>query len=31
MSENLVFVSYGQATDEEKSLGLKIKEAIDNV
>ena len=30
MSENLVFVSCGQTTDEEKLLGLRIKEAIDN-
>jgi len=31
MSENLIFVSCGQATDEEKSLGLRIKEAIERM
>jgi hypothetical protein len=31
MLENLIFVSCGQATDEEKSLGLRIKDAIERM
>ncbi len=30
MSENLIFVSCGQTTDDEKLPGLRIKQAIDN-